>query len=146
LLATVAAAIAGCGNAQELHDANQVPRFIESAAEGKAGDWKLAGGASSDAVRAWLNRSTIEELGKTLREKGPEWACKAAEDVENAHKVLGATGVDVTPGDRNQIVSTAEEGGATPDDANVLIKRALKLWPFELTKTVADLCGAAKQL
>ena len=146
LLAIVAMLVIGCGGAEELRSGAQTEKFIDDIAHGgKADDWELADGATAAATAAWSHQGTIQQLGAKLREEGPEWACEAAESVENAHKVIVGLKLELLPQERNSIVSSAGLQGADSSEANSVIDDSLDLSPLELAETVSSLCRVAKQ-
>jgi hypothetical protein len=148
LLIAVASTLIGCGgNPEELRSAEQSTEFIRDIARGgKIGEWTLADNATVEAIRAWTHRGTVQDLGKTLRDRGPEWACETAERVERAHKVIHGIGLDVSVDDRRAIVASAMEEGASEEEVNALIDRAVQLTSSELVEATAAACSAAKEL
>jgi hypothetical protein len=147
-LAAAATLLAGCGGSpQELRTSTQARKFLADVATGgKPSDWKPAGDAAQDAVRAWAVRDMVERIGAKLRDEGPEWACETAEQVERAHKLIAGIDIVLADEDRAEILASAQTHGADPTDAQALIDDALDLTGAELVETVAAACSAAEQL
>ena len=146
MLAAVAASLVGCGP-RELRTGAQAREFIVDIARGgRIAEWKLAEAGTAEAVRAWIARGTIEDLGATLKENGAEWSCKAAGRVKNAGKVITGIGRALDEADRTLIVDSAVGEGANRDEVDLLIDEALQLTDSELVETVNAVCDAAAQL
>src|ERR1700742_506649 len=126
LICLAAAILTGCGKL-ELKTAGQASDFIRDIARGgSVDDWTHEADAVASADNAWLYQGEIESLGKTLREKGPDWACNTADNADTASEVSGIY-TKLSEEDRERILFEAELEGAARPQAESLISDILKL-------------------
>jgi hypothetical protein len=136
ILAAAAALLAGCSNADELSTADQARKFIVHIARGgELAGWRLAGGASGDAVRVWAERATLQDLGRRLRPKA-QWVCDFAED----SGVLGRGG-PFNVNDRSTVTEVAKSKGARQPEIDALLSDVLKLANQDLVTAWRAVCG-----
>jgi|SRR5689334_17196350 len=146
LAVVIATFLQGCGG-DTLRTEDEVDHFVSDIASGGSlSDWKLADDASAGATVAWLNRVKIESVGDRLREDGPEWACKTAERVDSAKKIVNGVKTEIDPRERSSIVFETGLAQSQFGEVEALIDEILQLGVLEANDTVAAVCGAAKQL
>lgn len=143
-------ALGACGGARQLRTAGEAESFIATIAKGgKTSEWKLGSNADVLAQHAWRNRTTIQALGKKLRDDGAEWACNVVEQVEHAPKVFSALHPsEISQRDRMRIVLGVNGKPTAPNsnDVTSVIDKAVSLTDSELIKLIATLCSTGKQL
>ncbi len=140
VLVLTVATLSGCSHSGELDSSEQADTFVVDVAHGgKIAGWRLAGGASKDADRVWVERNTIQDLGRRLRREGKAWACQVAEDSAQ----LGSIG-NFNANDRRGVLRNAQGLGASRSEIEALLDDVLKLSNRDLLKTTAAVCDTGK--
>jgi hypothetical protein len=145
------AALTGCsGSSKELRTPAQAAGFVaEVAAGGPYDDWKLAGGASRQAVQAWAARARIGDLGRRLRDAAvlppgyngynASWTCEMARNLVGLGSVGGVTSFDGN--DVGIVTRNALQEGVKRDQIPAMIHDAVTV-PFrDLAIATAVVCG-----
>ena len=137
LAATTVVIFVGCSNSNELSSREDAARFISAVARGdNSTHWRLAAHASSQAMRAWAERSTIQDLGLRLRHIKAVWACEFAEGSAVLHR-FGR----FTAGDRLAVTLIARGKGATSVEISPLLRDVLELAGSDLAQLTSAACG-----